>query len=451
MAETIQKPKPISGFPEYTPAEQILFDGWLDVIRRTYRLYGFVPIETPAVERRSTLTAKGGIEHEIYGLTRLREDGRDEDTDLALHFDLTVPLARYVAMNEGGLSFPFKRYQIQKVWRGERAQKGRFREFYQCDIDIIGKGSLPLLADAEMPSIIYRIFKEIDIGPFQIRISNRRLAQAFFARRGVSSDKMKLARDILDSLDKVGSLQVTHFLCEQISMTELNARGLIEDLSTSRSIDETLAHLVSLPDGSGLQQGVAELHEVVENIRMLGVPDDAFRVDPLVMRGLDYYTGTVYETSLLRRPGLGSICSGGRYDDLAGFFTNSRLPGVGISIGLTRLFSELKDALIGDQSPSTIAPVLVTMADTQSTQLALQIAERCRQEGLAVETSLQADDLSKVIKYALRRRFSLMIIVGGKNAQNGTVRVKDLRSGKMYQHAPEEVVSTAQHLLQLTE
>lgn len=447
----VQIPQPISGFPEYTPSEQILLHQWLGIIRGTYELYGFVPVETPAVERRSTLTAKGGVEHEVYGLTRLREGvSGDEDTDLALHFDLTVPLARYVSMNEGKLAFPFKRYQMQKVWRGERAQKGRFREFYQCDIDVIGKNSLPLLADAEMPSIIYRIFTQMQIGRFMIRVSNRKITQAFFAQRGVAAHLMKVAREIVDGLEKFGLTHTVRALCEQVGITETQARALIDELSVVRSSEEMMAYLLALPDGDGMGQGVTELRTVIDHMRMLGVPDHAFRVDPLVMRGLDYYTGTVYETLLLDRPGLGSICSGGRYDDLAGFFTSSHLPGVGISIGLTRLFSELKGAFLTEDSASTIAPVFVIAGSDGDLPVALQIAEECRKLGIAVESSLQTVDISKQVRYAVRRKFTFVVIVGGEHGHQGQVRVKDLRCGTMHSYLPQEVPTNIQYLLQLT-
>jgi histidyl-tRNA synthetase len=445
-----QTPQSISGFPEYMPNEQILFNSWLDIIRKTYQLYGFVPIETPAVERRSTLTAKGGVEHEIYGLTRLRDVSGDEDTDLALHFDLTVPLARYVAMNEGRLAFPFKRYQMQKVWRGERAQKGRFREFYQCDIDVIGKNSLSLLADAEMPSIIYRIFTQMKIGRFMIRVSNRKITQAFFAQRGVAPHHMKAAREIVDGLEKLGLIHTTQALQKQVGITETQARALIDELSVTRSNDEMMAYLSALPEDDGMKHGIAELRTVIDHMRTLGVPDHAFRIDPLVMRGLDYYTGTVYETLLLDYPGLGSVCSGGRYDDLAGFFTSSHLPGVGVSIGLTRLFSELKGAFLTEDPASTIAPVLVIAGSDEDLPVALHIAEECRKVGIAVESSLQTVDISKQMRYAVRRKFSLVVIVGGEHGVVDHVRVRDLRVGVTHSYPPLEVPSNVQYLLTLT-
>ena len=362
---TIIKPTPISGFPEFLPADQILFAKILNIIRTGFERYGFSPIETPAVEKKEVLTSKAGIEKEIYALSRLAaEMGENSETDLALHFDLTVPLARYVAQHKEKLVFPFRRYQIQKVWRGERAQSGRYREFYQADIDVIGKGSLSLITDAEIPSVIYQVFREMQIGAFAIKVNNRKILQGYFRHLGIPKAQMVEVMRLVDKLEKIGIDKLVTELTNKTGLDTTTATNIIDFLGQKLDNKEMLAKLQSFSNINELfSEGVTELGVVVDGMRTLGVPEEYFRIDVGIARGLDYYTGTVYETVLIDYPGIGSICSGGRYDDLASYFTDEKLPGVGISIGVTRLVPRLIEAGILKSGPATIAPVLVTSMD----------------------------------------------------------------------------------------
>jgi histidyl-tRNA synthetase len=340
-----------------------VFNRCLDIVRRTFERHGFTPIETPAVERKEVLTAKGGNEKEIYALSRLAAGpGEDAETDYALHFDLTVPLARYVAQHKDKLVFPFRRYQIQKVWRGERPQAGRYRELYQCDIDVIGRGSVSLLADAELPSVIYHVFREMNIGHFVIRVNNRRLLQGFLDLAGVPTDRVGDVLHTVDAWEKIGRAAVAQALINKVGLNETLTERILAFLSSSQGkpTDAVLDDLrrqvtTSQAEQHDFGRGVQELQTVVEGMRSLGVPEDYFEIDLSIARGLDYYTGTVYETRLTAHPDLGSICSGGRYDDLASFFTNEKLPGVGISIGLSRLVLRLLDVGVLQPGPATPA------------------------------------------------------------------------------------------------
>ncbi len=424
-------PRPISGFPEFLPEEQIVFQRALDLIRRTFEAYGFVPVETPAVERVDVLLTKGGNDREIYGLRRLAAEGDDAGAkELALHFDLTVPLARYVAQHYGQLTFPFRRYQIQPVWRGERAQAGRYRQFYQCDIDTIGDGELSLLNDAEIPSVIHRLFTEMEIGPFTIRINNRKVLQGLVSSLGIAEGEptAEVLR-IVDRLEKVGPERVRTMLAD-VGVSGEGAAQLLALTEQQLSTDGWLAYLQGQTVNETYARGVEELAAVVASVRALGVPDSRFTVDPSIARGLDYYTGTIYETRLDAHPELGSICSGGRYDNLAGHFTNRPLPGVGISIGLTRLIPRLIEAGVLKAEASTTAPVLVTLFDAADPAATLAIAARLRDAGVGVETYLERRKLDKQLKYANKRGFALVVVAGPDEAANGTASVKDLRSGE---------------------
>src|SRR5712691_7419395 len=341
------RPVLLRGFDqEYLPQDQLAFNRLVEIIRTNFERFGFMPIETPSAERKEVLTSKGGVEKEIYARTRLAADSDDEASSKgALRFDLTVPLARYVAMRERELVFPFRRYQIQRVWRGEtpQARKGRFREFYQCDIDIINRDKLSYLAEAEIPSVIYSVFKEMNIGGFCIRINNRKVLKALLQKFNVAD---QASASVLRVLDKIAREEKATILDDlgTAGVSRTNALERYGTLSAKKSSDETIRALSELGGQSELlRAGLAELRKVVSAIRQFGVPDSAFAVDLGVVRGLDYYTGTIYETALIDHPELGSICSGGRYDDLASYFTDTKLPGVGISIGLSRLFSKLKE------------------------------------------------------------------------------------------------------------
>jgi histidyl-tRNA synthetase len=424
----VQKVKPtlLRGFDqEYLPQDQLHFNRLIDIIRRNFELYGFLPIETPSAERREVLTSKGGVEKEIYALTRLAEADDDEAaTKGALRFDLTVPLARYVAMRERELAFPFRRYQIQRVWRGEtpQARKGRFREFYQCDIDIIGREKLSYLAEAEIPSVIYSVFTEMAIGEFRIRINNRKVLRGLLEEFGVPDEKSAGVLRVLDKIEKEDGAKVRADL-EREGVP--SAGKLLELVSTKRSTDETLKALAGLKSDTG-KQGLEELRSIVTAIRQFGVPDTAFAVDLGVVRGLDYYTGTIYETTLVSAPELGSICSGGRYDDLASYFTDTRLPGVGISIGLTRLFSRLKDAGLLQPLPRSPAEVLVTTMDPRYLDRYLSMARRLREAGVNTEVYLETAKLGNQLTYADRKGFRIALIAGENEFTKDAVQLKNL-------------------------
>jgi histidyl-tRNA synthetase len=424
------KPSLLRGFDqEYLPQEQLQFNALIDLIRRNFELFGFLPIETPSAERREVLTSKGGVEKEIYALTRLAEADDDEaSTKGAMRFDLTVPLARYVAMRERELAFPFRRYQIQRVWRGEtpQANKGRFREFYQCDIDIIGREKLSYLAEAEIPAVIYRVFREMQIGEFLIRINNRKALRGMLQKHGVSDQVAPEVLRVLDKLEKIGPNEVAHGLSPLI--TTDGARDLLHFLSDVREAKDPIGEMKALGGGPNelYDQGLQELEAVTKAISDFGVPDSACRLDLGVVRGLDYYTGTIYETSLVGHPELGSICSGGRYDDLASYFTDTKLPGVGISIGLTRLFSKLREINLLRQPPRTPAEVLVTTMDPQSFGEYLEMARILRDAGINTEVYLEPAKLKKQFEYAERKGFRVALIAGSNEFAGGVVKIKDL-------------------------
>ena len=425
-------PKPVSGFPELLPEQQIVFNRGLDIIRSNFELFGFAPIETPSVERKDILTSKGGEEKEIFALSRLfTEPNESPDTDVALHFDLTVPLARYVAQHKDKLTFPFRRYQMQKVWRGERPQKGRYREFYQCDIDVIGRNSLGLINDAEMPAVIYRIFREMQIGAFIIRINNRRLLQGFYINLGIPDDKVADVLRVVDKIDKISRERVQQDLITRLGVAEAHATAIVELAGMDAPTDELLNTLRNSPSMSNatFAQGVNELSEVVAGVRNLGVPDDYFKVDLTIARGLGYYTGTVYETRLLTHPELGSICSGGRYDDLASFFTTDKLPGVGISIGYSRFMMTLIENGVLPAGSATPAKVLVTVLDPTQMQHYLRIAADLRGNAIPTEVYLEKGRLGDQLKYASRKGFRLAVIAGESEFASNQVKLKELATG----------------------
>ena len=326
-------PRTLSGFMELLPGPQQQMERMMDVLRTTYSRYGFTPLDTPIIEDSRVLLAKGGgeTEKQIYRFTK-------GDSDLSLRFDLTVPLAKYVALHYGELCFPFRRYQIGKVYRGERAQRGRFREFYQADIDIIGDGTLDIINEAEIPAIIYKTFSELGLERFQIRVNNRKILNGFYAMLSLADQAGEIMRTV-DKLDKIGAEKVGMLLREDAGLSEEQAGEILSFISIAGTNAEVLAALERYRGRHPLfDQGLEELTTVTRYLAAFGVPEDHFRVDLTIARGLDYYTGTVYETAMLDHPEIGSICSGGRYDNLAEFYTDKQLPGVGISIGLTRLF-----------------------------------------------------------------------------------------------------------------
>ncbi len=446
------QPKLLKGFDqEYLPHEQLQFNRMIEIIRKTFELFGFVPIETPAAERKEILTSKGGVEKEIYALTRLAAAPDDEaSTKGALHFDLTVPLARYVAMRERELAFPFRRYQIQKVWRGEtpQARKGRFREFYQCDIDIINRDKLSYLAEAEIPSVIYSVFKKLRIGEFRIRINSRKILKGLLQKFSVSQENSAAVLRALDKIEKEARSVVLEDL-SRAGMSHVQAIELFSFVSTRRDTDETLHALSELTSQNEMcEKGTAELKELVAAIRKFGLPDSAFCIDLGVVRGLDYYTGTIYETTLNSYPELGSICSGGRYDDLASYFTDTKLPGVGISIGLTRLFSKLKE--VGLLQPAERRPTeaFIATMDHQYLDWYLNIARLLREAGVNTEVYLEKAKLGNQLVHADKKGFRLALIAGQSEVERSVVQIKDLSTQTASEFPLADVVSAVKNALE---
>jgi histidyl-tRNA synthetase len=425
---------------ELLPRDQIAFQQMLDTIRRNFERFGFLPVETPVMELSETLLTKSGGETErqvyfVQSTGALQNADADAVPELALRFDLTVPLARYVAEHEHDLSFPFRRYQMQRVYRGERAQRGRFREFYQCDIDVIGKDALSVRYDAELPAVIHAVFSELDIGAFTIQLNNRKLMRGFFENLGVADgERQALMLREVDKLDKRGADYVRETLMGEGFDLSAEAAQQILDFVQIRSTGhaDALAKLDALGSGSDtFNQGIAELREVLELVRALGVPETSYAINLSIARGLDYYTGTVYETVLDAYPQIGSICSGGRYENLAGHYTKSHLPGVGISIGLTRLFWQLREAGLVDTADSTV-DVLVSQMDEARLPLYLAIASELRASGINTEVQLEAKKLGKQFQYADRAGIRFVVVVGEDEANRGVVAVKDLRKQEQF-------------------
>ena len=445
------KPALLKGFDqEFLPQEQLQFNALLDLIRRNFERFGFLPIETPSAERIEVLTSKGGAEKEIYALSRLAAAPDDEAAAKgALRFDLTVPLARYVAMRERELAFPFRRYQIQRVWRGENPQvkRGRFREFYQCDIDVIGRDTLSPLFEAEIPAVIHAVFTEMAIGEFRIRINNRKVLKGILRHFDVADER---SSDVLRALDKIEKEDRGSILAE-MERHGLAAKAAVElynVIAMRRQTKETLALLADLSyPNETYVQGVAELRQIVEAIGQFGVPDHGFAIDLSVVRGLDYYTGTIYETTLTEHPDIGSICSGGRYDDLASYFTNTRLPGVGISIGLSRLFARLKDANLLPPLARTPAEALVTTLDPQYLARYLAIAANLRVAGVNTEVYLERAKIGKQFEYANRKGFRVALTAGPDEFGRGTVKVKNLGTQAEVEVALDQAGRTVMDML----
>lgn len=444
----IVQPGPVSGFPEYLPEEQLQFNRLLKIIENGFRAFGFTPIVTPAAERIDILASKGEINKQIYGLYRPNVEDDEQETDMALHFDLTVPLARYVAQYLQQLDFPFRRYQIQKVWRGERPQKGRFREFYQCDIDVIGSEKLDPMYDAEMPAVIYRIFNEMNFGRFMIRMSNRKILQGFLESRGIHGGKIQ---DVLRSIDRLPKIGPEAVKKEMTGVPGLKPETVNEILSIADICgngEKVMSHLEQFStDNDTFQTGVNELGLLAKNLDALGVPSDAAEFDLSITRGLDYYTGTVYETFLLDYPALGSVCSGGRYDDLASHFINRKLPGVGISIGLTRLFSNLLEEGVIKPDRKSPTQVLVTVMDRERLSEYLRIATMLRKEGLSVEVYLEDRRLGKQFKYADKKGIPIALVAGENEFEKGVWRLKDLRAGEQVEVEEAGLVEVIEQLI----
>ena len=417
-------PRTLSGFMELLPADQIKMERLLSTLRETYELFGFTPLDTPAIESAEVLLAKGGgeTEKQIYRFMK-------GDSDLALRFDLTVPLAKYVAANYANLAFPFRRYQIGKVWRGERAQRGRFREFYQADIDVIGDGKLGIMNDAEIPSIIYRAFTALGLEDFTIRINNRKALNGYFELLGVSGRAGDVMRAI-DKLEKIGPDRVLELLTGECGMDARSAGEIMEFVAFAGSNGEKLGFLESKAAGSEkLAEGVAELRAVAEALPRFGVPERNFRLDFTIARGLDYYTGTVYETSMNSHPEIGSICSGGRYDNLAEFYTDRKLPGVGISIGATRLFYVLSEQGLLNGEVNAAAADAIVISMTGDMNYAAQAATVLRAAGVRTQLYAEERKFKQKLSYAGKLGVPFAVIIGEDEQSGGLVAVKDMRSG----------------------
>lgn len=435
---------------ELLPREQIAFQRMLDTIRRNYERFGFLPVETPVFELSETLLTKSGGETErqvyfVQSTGALAKEGEGLP-ELALRFDLTVPLARYVAEHEHELTFPFRRYQIQRVYRGERQQRGRFREFYQCDIDVIGKDALSVRFDAEILAVIHAVFSDLGIGDFTIQLNNRKLMRGFFEAQGVTDgEQQALVLREVDKLDKRGADYVRETLTgEGFGMSAEGVDRILEFVAVrSSGHADALARLDALGQGSDtFNQGLAELREVLELVKALGVPESAYCLNFSIARGLDYYTGTVYETQLDGYPQIGSICSGGRYEDLASHYTKSKLPGVGISIGLTRLFWQLREAgLIAGSDESSVQAMVALMDEGQLAE-SLDIARRLRAAGINTEVQMEGRKLAKQFQYASRAGIRFVVLAGEDERARGAVTVKDLLREQQFEVKREELASS---------
>lgn len=417
------EPRTLAGFMELLPNEQILFNQMKAKIENTYQRFGFLPLDTPVIELSEVLLAKAGgeTEKQIYRFTK-------GETDLSLRFDLTVPLSKYVAKNYGNLSFPFRRYQIGKVYRGEKTQKGRFREFYQCDIDIIGDEQLDIINDAELPSIIYTIFKELGFDDFTICINNRKILNGLFESLGQKENAIPILR-IIDKIDKIGKKAVMEELAK-INLPQDKIEKVMQFIAIDGTSDEKIKKLENLGVNNTLYAtGVEELKEVVKNIRLFGVPDSNFKVDLTIARGLDYYTGTVYETFLDNYREIGSVCSGGRYENLAEYYTDKKLPGVGISIGLTRLFYKLNELNLIQAEQKSMAQVLI-IPMVEDLEKPIQLATDLRNLGVKTEIYLNDKKLKAKFKYADKLKIPYVIVIGEDELASNTVNVKNMETGE---------------------
>lgn len=427
------KPRTPSGFPEYLPGEQIEFNRLLSIVRDTYERYGFAPIDTPDIELSEVLLAKSGGDtaKQVYRFHK-------GDTDLSLRFDLTVPLARYVAQHEGQLAFPFRRYHIGKVHRGERAQAGRFREFYQCDIDVIGSHS-PIV-DAEIPAIINDIFEQFAFGEFTIRLNNRKVLNGFFESLGLADKSVETLR-LVDKIEKLSRQDLADEFVE-LGLATAQIERLFAFVEIDGDNDGIIQQLRALEATSDLfREGVDELEALVDAMRSMDIPEQRFRVDLKIARGLDYYTGTVYETVLDEHPEVGSVCSGGRYDDLAGLYTKTQLPGVGISIGLTRLFYKLCESGIITIKRQSPADVMVLPLATEQIRYGLEIADTLRRAGIATLNYTEPNSVKAKFRYANRMGYRYVLALGENEERDGTISVKDMDKGESVVVAKQDIVN----------
>ena len=437
----IIKPRTLSGFMELLPAKQIRFEKMTEILRNTYGSYGFAPLDTPVIEDAQILLAKGGgeTEKQIYRFQK-------GDSDLALRFDLTVPLAKYVALHYNELAFPFRRFQISKVYRGERAQRGRFREFYQADIDIIGDGKLDILNEAEIPAIIYKVFKGFGLTRFQIRVNNRKVLNGFYAMLGLSEKSGDIMRTV-DKLDKIGAAKVKVILLEDCGLSDEQADEILKFIAITGSNAEVIAALEGYAGRNEMfDMGLSELKAVCANLAAFGVPESNFAVDLTIARGLDYYTGTVYETTLLDHPEIGSVCSGGRYDNLAGYYIDKQLPGVGISIGLTRLFYVLDEqGLLNPELPSAPADALVLPMGEIAPAIA--VAEELRSHGLRVQLYGEQKKFKQKMAYANKLGVPFAVLLGEDEIAEGKCSVKNMKTGEQVKLTPAEAAAHIKNTL----
>ena len=444
------KPRTAPGTLELLPLDQIAFQGMLDTIRRCYERFGFLPVETPVMELSEVLLTKTGgeTERQVYflqstGALQAAEPGATPE--LALRFDLTVPLARYVAEHEHKLAFPFRRYQIQRVYRGERAQRGRFREFYQCDVDIIGKDGLSIRYDAELPAVINAVFSELEVGEFTVHLNNRKLMRGFLEGLGIAESELQtLVLREVDKLDKRGPQAVAETLRgDEFALSAESAEQLLGFVQIrSQGHQDALAKLEALGQGNDtFNQGIAELREVLMLLKDFGLPEQRYALNLSIARGLDYYTGTVFETILDDYPQIGSVCSGGRYENLAGHYTKSKLPGVGISIGATRLYWQLREAGLIDSASSSVE-VMVAQLDESRLPKYLELAQLLRAAGINTEVQLEAKKLGKQLQHADRAGIRFVVMLGEDEEARGVVAVKDMRKQEQFEVSRGELART---------
>ncbi|WP_054252763.1 histidine--tRNA ligase [Neofamilia massiliensis] len=429
----IVKPSILAGFMELLPQEQIQFNKMKDTIRRTYESFGFLPLDTPVMEKADVLLAKGGgeTEKQVYRF----EKGK---SDIALRFDLTVPLARYVAQHYSELSFPFRRYHIAKVYRGERNQRGRFREFYQCDIDIIGDRKLAIINDAEIPAIIYNVFKNLEIGDFTIRINNRKLLKGFYGSLGIEDSTYVLR--IIDKMEKIG-LENVKLELKDLGLDDSSIEAIIKFLEISGSNLEKIKALKDLNiENETFLEGLDEIEKVFEYLKLFNVPEANTEFDLTIARGLDYYTGTVYETKLNDHPEIGSICSGGRYDNLASHYTKQSLPGVGISIGLTRLFYQLQEAGIIKTEKNILTDLLIIPFEGFEPN-AIELLSALRKEGVTGFINAEAGKLGKKMKYADDLNIKYTILIGQDEVDEGKYMLRNMETGDQEKLSVDEIIA----------
>ncbi len=428
------QPKTLSGFMELLPNEQVLFNQMVDKIRSSYEKFGFLPIDTPVIESSEVLLAKAGgeTEKQVYNFTK-------GDSNLTLRFDLTVPLAKYVAEYYNQITFPFRRYQIGKVYRGERAQRGRYREFYQCDIDIIGDGTLNIINDAEIPAVMYETFKSLGLENFSIHINNRKILNGLFESVNVKEKSVDIMRTI-DKIEKIGKETLIAIFKDDYKIQDESINTIINFIEINGTTDEKLEKLENLKiDNELYKKGVEELKEVVKYIRLFNIPDEAFEIDLSIARGLDYYTGTVYETFLNDYKSIGSICSGGRYNDLAEYYTDKELPGVGMSIGLTRLFFILNDIGLITADKKSISDVLV-ISMVEDLNKAIEVANELRNAGIKTEIYFDNKKIKAKFKYADRLNIPYVIVIGEDEIKSGLLTIKNMQEGTQEKLEIEKII-----------